>query len=62
MFVPLVNQRRHRPTSHVIQTGKKFASPVLDTDEQFSYTFADSGTYDYYCSIHPKMTGKVIVQ
>ena len=47
---------------NVVSTGKKFASPVLDTDEQFSYTFPDSGTYDYYCSIHPKMTGKVIVQ
>ena len=47
---------------NVVSTDKKFASPVLDTDEQFSYTFSDSGTYEYYCSIHPKMTGKVIVQ
>ncbi len=47
---------------NVISTQKKFASPVLDTDEQFSYKFSDPGTYDYYCSIHPKMTGKVIVK
>ncbi len=47
---------------NVISTDKKFASPVLDTDEQFSYEFKDPGTYPYYCSIHPKMTGKIVVQ
>src|SRR5260370_2897804 len=40
---------------------KAFKSKVLDTDEKFSYTFAKAGTYPYYCSIHPKMTGKVVV-
>jgi len=38
-----------------------FASPPLDTDEKFSYTFAKPGTYAYFCSIHPKMTAKVVV-
>jgi plastocyanin len=37
-------------------------SKVLDTDETFSYTFANAGTYPYCCTIHPKMTGKVFVQ
>ncbi|HEX2712074.1 MAG TPA: cupredoxin family copper-binding protein [Candidatus Acidoferrales bacterium] len=46
----------------VVSTEKKFKSPVLDTDEQFSYKFTDPGTYEYYCSIHPKMTGTVVVQ
>jgi plastocyanin len=41
---------------------KVFKSKVLDTDEKFSYTFAKAGTYAYFCSIHPKMTGKVVVQ
>ena len=41
---------------------KTFKSKVLDTDEKFSFTFSKSGTYPYFCSIHPKMTGKVIVQ
>jgi len=41
---------------------KTFKSKVLDTDEKFSYTFTKPGTYTYFCSIHPKMTGKVIVQ
>jgi plastocyanin len=39
-----------------------FKSKPLDTDEQFTYTFSKPGTYSYSCSIHPKMTGKVIVQ
>jgi 3',5'-cyclic-AMP phosphodiesterase len=46
---------------NVVSTEKKFASPVLDTDEQFSHTFDAAGTYKYYCSIHPKMTGQVVV-
>ncbi len=41
---------------------KTFKSKVLDTDEKFSLTFSKAGTYPYFCSIHPKMTGKVIVQ
>jgi plastocyanin len=41
---------------------KAFKSKVLDTDEKFSFTFSKPGTYQYFCSIHPKMTGKVIVQ
>ena len=46
----------------VVSTDKVFKSKVLDTDEKFSYTFTKSGEYPYFCSIHPKMTGKVIVQ
>jgi|SRR5579859_4399201 len=41
---------------------KTFKSKVLDTDEKFSFTFTKPGTYPYFCSIHPKMTGKVNVQ
>ena len=41
---------------------KAIKSKVLDTDEKFSFTFAKAGTYPYFCSVHPKMTGKVIVQ
>ena len=47
---------------NVVSTTQKFKSPVLDTDQKFSITFADAGTYDYYCAIHPRMTGKVIVK
>jgi plastocyanin len=41
---------------------KTFKSKVLDTDEKFSFTFTKAGTYPYFCSIHPKMTGKVVAQ
>ena len=46
----------------VVSTEKVFKSKVLDTDEKFSYTFTKPGEYPYFCSIHPKMTGKVVVQ
>jgi amicyanin len=46
----------------VVSTEKVFKSKVLDTDETFSFTFDKAGTYPYFCSIHPKMTGKVLVQ
>jgi plastocyanin len=46
----------------VVSTDKVFKSKVLDTDEKFSSTFSTPGTFPYFCSIHPKMTGKVVVQ
>jgi plastocyanin len=46
----------------VVATDKSFKSKVLDTDETFSFTFAKAGTYEYFCSIHPHMTGKVVVK
>lgn len=39
-----------------------FKSKPLDTDDKFSYTFTKAGTYNYFCSIHPKMTAKVVVE
>jgi plastocyanin len=45
-----------------VSTEGVFKSKVLDTDEKFSYTFTKAGEYSYYCTIHPKMTGKVVVQ
>ena len=46
----------------VVSTEGIFKSKVLDTDEKFSYTFTKTGSFPYFCSIHPKMTGKVVVQ
>jgi len=46
----------------LISTGKVFKSKVLDTDDNYSFTFSAAGTYPYFCSLHPKMTGKVIVE
>jgi plastocyanin len=39
-----------------------FKSKALDTDDKYSYTFTKAGTYPYFCSLHPKMVGKIIVQ
>jgi plastocyanin len=48
---------------HVIASNDElFKSKALDTDDKYSYTFAKAGTYSYYCSVHPKMVGKIVVQ
>jgi|SRR6266850_7959040 len=49
---------------HTVVSNDKttFKSHALDTDEKFTFTFAKPGTYEYFCSIHPKMTAKIIVQ
>lgn len=46
----------------VVSTDGAFKSKVMDTDEKFSFTFTKAGTFPYFCGIHPKMTGKVVVQ
>ena len=46
----------------VVSTDGVFKSKVRDTDEKFSYTFTKPGTYSYFCSVHPKMTGQVVVR
>jgi plastocyanin len=46
----------------VMSTDKVFRSKPLDTDDKFTFTFERPGTYEYFCSLHPKMTGKVIVR
>jgi plastocyanin len=46
----------------VVSVDHKFKSQALDTDEKFSFTFSNPGTYEYFCSVHPKMTGKIIVK
>jgi plastocyanin len=54
----------HDDIPHTVVSDDKstFKSRPLDTDEKFSFTFAKPGTYTYFCSIHPKMTAKVVVQ
>jgi plastocyanin len=46
----------------VVDTNKGFRSKILAKDASFSFTFATAGEYDYLCSIHPNMKGKVIVK
>ena len=39
-----------------------FASGALDTNESYSFRFDKPGTYVFFCSIHPRMTGTVVVE
>lgn len=47
---------------NVVAMNKAFRSKPLDTDDSYSFTFASAGTYDYFCGLHPKMQGKIIVK
>jgi amicyanin len=46
----------------VAAVGKEFKSKVLDTDNSFSFTFTTPGSYNYFCSLHPHMTGTIVVE
>src|SRR5271157_5085505 len=46
----------------VVSSDFVFKSKALDTDDKFSFTLTKPGTYTYFCSLHPKMTAKVVVQ
>jgi plastocyanin len=50
------------PHTIVADDGKSFRSRPLDSGEAYSFTFMSAGTYGYFCSIHPHMTGKVVVK
>jgi len=46
----------------VVSVEKQFKkSNALDTDQEFTITAGAPGTYTYFCSVHPKMTGKIVV-
>jgi len=46
----------------VVANDKSFHSAAMDTDESYSFTFTRPGEYAYFCSLHPHMTGKVVVK
>lgn len=46
----------------VVSSDQAFKSKALDTDQQFAYTFTKPGTYEYFCSLHPKMKATVVVR
>ncbi|MFI6008580.1 cupredoxin family copper-binding protein [Streptomyces sp. NPDC051243] len=39
-----------------------FHSPMLDKGGSWSFTFTTAGTYAYYCTVHPSMTARIVVQ
>jgi plastocyanin len=58
--VTWVNQ--DAPQHDVVADHGEFTSQPFDKGQSFTFTFAKAGTYPYHCSIHPGMTGTVIVQ
>ena len=59
-----VTWTNHDEEPHVVTSaGNQFkSSPALDTDDHYSAVFIRPGTYAYYCSIHPQMTGTIVVK
>jgi plastocyanin len=46
----------------VTSSAKLFKSKALDTDDKYAFTFTTPGVYQYFCSLHPHMTGTVVVE
>jgi len=46
----------------VTSSSRTFKSKVIDTDQSFSFTFTTPGAYSYFCSLHPHMTGTIVVE
>lgn len=53
---------RDEVAHNVVSNEKLFSSPELEVNQSFEYTFKKAGTFNYFCSIHPEMKGKVIVK
>jgi plastocyanin len=60
-----VTWTNHDDVPHTVVSAddpKQFRSPPLDTDDAYSFVFTKPGTYKYFCSVHPKMVGMIIVK
>jgi plastocyanin len=60
-----VTWTNHDEVPHTIvadDNPRSFRSAGLDTDDSFSFTFTKAGTYRYFCSVHPHMTGTIVVK
>jgi len=47
---------------HTVVSPNNFRSKVLDTEGAYSFTFTTPATYKYFCSLHPHMTGTIVVE
>ena len=52
----------HDDIPHTVVSAGKFRSKTMDTDGTFSFTFTSAGDYKYFCSLHPHMTGLIMVE
>jgi len=46
----------------VVEVNSVFTSKPLDTDDKFTFEFKSAGSYEFFCALHPRMTGKITVQ
>ena len=54
---------RNEEPHTIVSVEKQFKkSTALDTDQEFTITAGAPGTYNYFCSVHPKMTGTIVVE
>jgi plastocyanin len=51
----------HDEEPHIVVSPGMFKSPALDTDQRYSHRFDAPGSYKYFCSLHPMMTGEITV-
>ena len=50
-------------TPHTVTSqDRTFTSKAMDTDDTYEYTFNREGNFDYYCTVHPFMSGIVHVR
>jgi len=57
-----VTWTNHDDIPHTVVSAGKFRSKAMDTDGTFSFTFTAAGDYQYFCSLHPHMTGTIKVE
>jgi plastocyanin len=57
-----VTWTNHDDIPHTVVSAGKFRSKAMDTDGSFSFTFTAAGDYQYFCSLHPHMTGTIKVE
>jgi plastocyanin len=57
-----VTWTNHDDIPHTVTSKTLFRSKAVDTDDKFSFTFAKPGSYPYFCSLHPHMTGSIVVE
>jgi plastocyanin len=58
-----VTWTNHDDIPHTVAAkDRTFKSKVMDTDESFSFTFSTPGEYTYFCSLHPHLTGTIVVE
>jgi plastocyanin len=58
-----VTWRNEDDIPHTVTSATRlFKSKALDTADSFSFTFTEPGTYEYFCSLHPRMTATVVAE